>query len=304
MSNGETSSEDRTILAAIEALERGIDASAGAPRGDEATETLARLYTEVLGLLPYALEPVEPSPDVRKRLMAAIHGDETQPAASSALAAVPPRSSAEVRPPRPMPASPPVAMARRRPPRRWPLALAATLCFLLIGLSAWLYLQLDQQRQTIARLQDELIAERNRAEEAIAASRGGQTSEQDLRANLALVTSRAVQVSPMRPAGAAPLQPGARGVLFVAADHQHWYLSLEGLQPAEQGKAYKLWFVAEEGTVSAGSFTARPGAPVELSSETMPAGTTGALVTLENDPAAAAPAGPEILRAEGSFEIG
>lgn len=302
MSNGEASSEDRTILAAIEALERGSDASA-APRLDEAEETLARLYTEVLGLLPYDLEPVEPSAEARKRLMASIHGDETQPAAS-ALAAVPPRSAAEARPPRPAPAAPALAPARRRAPRRWPLAVAATLCFLLLGLSAWLYLQLDRQRQTIARLQNELIAERNRAEEAVAQARSGQTTEQDVRANLALVTSRAVQVNPMRPAGATPLQPGARGVLFVAADHQHWYLSLEGLQPAEPGKAYKLWFVAEEGTVSAGSFTARPGAPVELSSETMPAGTTGALVTLESDPAADAPAGPEILRAEGAFLIG
>ena len=74
MSNGDTTSEDRTILAAIEALERGIDASAGAPRGDEAAETLARLYTEVLGLLPYGLEPAEPSPEIRQRLMTSIHG--------------------------------------------------------------------------------------------------------------------------------------------------------------------------------------------------------------------------------------
>jgi anti-sigma-K factor RskA len=302
VSNGEPSSEDLTILAAIESLERGTG-SFRAPRGDEAAETLARLYTEVLGLLPYELAPVEPAPEVRKRLLDAIHGDETQPAAPPVTAAVPPRAAAEVRPLRPV-SAPPVAAARRRPARRWPLALAATLCLALLGLSAWLYLQLGQQRQTIARLQDELIAEKNRAEEAVAAARRSQSSDQDLRQTLALITSRAVQVSPMRPAGAAPPQPGARGVLFVAADHQHWYLSLEGLQPAEPGRAYKLWFVADAGMVSAGSFTARPGAPVELSSETMPAGTKGAVVTMENDPNAAAPAGPEVLRAEGAFLIG
>ena len=303
MSNGESSSEDLTILAAIESLERGTG-SFRAPRGDESAETLARLYTEVLGLLPYELAPEEPSPESRKRLLDAIHGDETQPAAVPVTVAVPPRSTAEVRPLRPVPAATPIAAARRRAPSRWPLALAAALCFLLLGLSAWMYLQLGEQRRMTAHLKDELTAERHRAEEAVAAARRVQGSEQDLREKFALVTSRAVQVSPMRPAGAAPLQPGARGVLFVAADHQHWYLSLDGLQPAEPGRAYKLWFVANGGMVSAGSFTARPGAPVELRSETMPAGTTSALVTLEEDPSTPAPAGPEILRAEGAFLIG
>src|SRR4030095_2325711 len=118
------------------------------------------------------------------------------------------------------------------------------------------------------------------------------------------VTSPAVLVSPMRPSGEAPLQPGARGVLFVAADHQHWVLSLEGLQPPEAGKTYKLWFVADQGTVSAGSFTARPGEPVELSSKTMPAGTRESLVTLETDPNAPAPTGPEVLRSAAPYQIG
>ncbi len=301
MSNGESSSEDLTILAAIESLERGT-ASFRAPRGDESAETLARLYTEVLGLLPYELAPEEPSPEARKRLLDAIHGDETQPAVAPVIAAVPPRPTAEVRPLRPVPAALPVA-ARRRAPRRWPLALAATLCFLLVGLSAWLYLHLGDQRRTIARLQDELTAERNRAEEAVAAARRSQNSEQELRANLALVASRVGVVGPLRPPAEAP-QPGAHGMLLVAADHQHWYLSLEGLQPAEPRKVYKLWFVADGGAVSAGSFTARPGAPVELSSETMPAGTTGARITLEEDAAVSAPAGPEILRTDTLFVVG
>ncbi|HEY7214502.1 MAG TPA: anti-sigma factor [Thermoanaerobaculia bacterium] len=296
MSNGESSSEDLTILAAIESLEQGTG-SFRAPRGDDSAETLARLYTEVLGLLPYELAPEEPSPGARKRLLDAIHGDETQPAAAPAMAAVPPRS-AQVRPLRAVPAA-----ARRRPPRRWPLALAATLCFLLLGLSTWLYLQLGEQRQTVARLQDELTAERNRAEEAVAAAGRSQSSDQDLRANLAMVASRVGVVGPLRPSAEAP-QPGAHGMLLVAADHQHWYLSLEGLQPAEPRKVYKLWFVADGGTVSAGSFTARPGAPVELSSETMPAGTTGAKITLEEDAAVSAPAGPEILRTETLFVVG
>jgi anti-sigma-K factor RskA len=304
VSNGEALSEDQTILAAVESLERGIDAPGGGARGDESAETLARLYTEVLGLLPFELAPVEPSSEVRERLMAVVHGDETQPAPGTAPAVVSPRSSQEVRPPRPAPAPQAVPAARRRAPRRWPQLLAAVLCLWLLGISVWLFLQVRQQGQTIARLEQELIDERARAEDAVAEARKLQSSALDLREKFQLVTSPAVEVSPMRPAGPQPLQPGARGVLFVASDHQHWYLSLEGLAPAGPGKTYKLWFVADQGPVSAGSFTARPGAPVELSSKTMPAGTRQTLVTLEEDPAAAAPAGPEILRSAAPYLLG
>jgi len=305
VSNEDASSEDLTILAAVESLERGT-APFRAPRGDEAAETLARLYTEALGLLPYGLEPVAPAPEIRKRLMALVQGDETQPAAAPTgpAAAAPPRSSQEVRPPRLASAVPPFAAARRPPPRRWPLALAATLCIGLVGLSLWLSLQLGQQRQTIARLEKELVDERTRAEESVAQALRLQASELDLREKFALVTSPAVLVSPMRPAGSPPLQPGAGGVLFVASDHQHWYLSLKGMEPAAAGKVYKLWFVADAGKVSGGSFTARPGEPIELSSKTMPAGTREAVITLEDDARTLIPAGPEILRSSPPVEIG
>jgi hypothetical protein len=308
MSNGETPSEDATILAAVESLQGSGGAAGGTPRADEASETLARLYTEVLGLAPFALEPVQPAPQLRERLLAAIQGDETLPAASLPPAAVAaPRPAPDSRPPRPAPVGPgaPRFPAARRPaPRRWPMALAATLGAALLALSAWLYLQTGEQRRTIARLEAALTAERQRSEAAIAEARKIQAAALDLREKFALVTSPAVEVSPLRPAGEPPLQPGARGVLFVAADHQHWFLSLEGLRPAEAGKTYALWFVADQGTVSAGSFTARPGAPVELSSKTMPPGTRQTVITLEDDPATAAPAGPQVLRSAAPYLLG
>jgi hypothetical protein len=306
VSDGETSSEDRAILAVVEPLGLRTDTPSALPRPDDATETLDRLYTEVLGLLPFDLEPVAPSPEVRHRLMAAIHGDETQPAAALAPILAPPRPTQEPRPPRPAPVAPQSAAAARRPAprRRWPLALAATLCALLLGLSAWLSLRMGEQQRTIAQLEEELATQRMRAEQAAAEVRRVRATALDLREKFALVTSPAVEVSPMRPAGAPPLQPGARGVLFVAADHQHWYLSLEGLPPAEAGKTYTLWFIADQGLVSAGSFTARPGEPVELSSKTMPAGTRQAVVTLEDDPAAATPTGPEVLRSSAPYLLG
>jgi hypothetical protein len=80
-------------------------------------------------------------------------------------------------------------------------------------------------------------------------------------------------------------------------------MSLQGLQPVQAGKTYKLWFVADAGAVDAGSFSAQPGAPIELSSQHMPANTKGVMVTLENDPRATAPTGPEILRTVGMVTI-
>jgi hypothetical protein len=92
-------------------------------------------------------------------------------------------------------------------------------------------------------------------------------------------------------------------VLFVASDHQHWYLCLHGVEPAPAGKMYKLWFMAEGGPVSGGVFTARPGEPVELSSKEMPAGIKAVKVTLEADPQTPKPAGPEVLQAVGVYQL-
>jgi hypothetical protein len=70
----ETHWDDQMILAALDGLERGTDPSASASRGDETAETLARLYTEVLGLIPYELAPAAPSALAKQRLMAVVTG--------------------------------------------------------------------------------------------------------------------------------------------------------------------------------------------------------------------------------------
>jgi hypothetical protein len=324
--NGETFSEDLTILATLEALETGAGGPGGGARPSETSETsdasemMARLYNEVLGLVAYELEPAVPSPEVRARLMAAIEGDadeaadagdETQPAPVAApepapvqvapILPIPPptppiplRQSQEMRPVRPPMAGAAVA---RRSPRRWPLALAASLALLLLGLSGYLYSRSLEDRATIARLDRDLARERSQAAQASAQASRLESYSLNLREKMALVTSPTVAVSALRPMGRPPLQPAARGLLFVAADHQHWYLSLQGLQPVEGGRLYKLWFMADQGPVDAGSFTVLPGAPIEMSSKEMPAGTRTAVITLETDPGSRTPSGPEVLRA-------
>ncbi len=302
--NGEAQSEDLTILAALETLEAGIESPRGAARPDEESETLSRLYTEVLGLLPYQLDPVVPSAGAKARLMAAVRGG-AGPLAAGPVAAEPARVPPPVPPQEPRTARHQAAAPAARRASRWPLRLAAVLALALLGLSAWLYSRVGAQRATIAGLQHQLSLERARSEGAIAKVRQLENEGFDLRQSLTLVSSRAVLVSPMRPVGQPgqpPLQPDAHGMLFVAADHQHWYMSLQGLQPAPAGQVYKLWFVADR-PVSSGSFTARTGEPMDLSSKQMPAGTRGAIVTLERDPNAPAPTGPAILQAAPPYQI-
>jgi hypothetical protein len=316
----ETESEDRTILEALDALASGrSDGELEGVGADEASQTLARLYTEVLGLLPYELDPVAPSPAVQERLMAIVAGDETQAidgdaahaanaahvANTTGTAAAPAAIAAPIAPiasastPAAAQAAPPRRLALPRaaemPPRRrsrWPLALAAALILALLGVSGWLYQGLREQGQTIASLSREL-AEARRESGELARVR---TEMADLQGKLSLVTSPAVEIHPLRPSGLEPVQPRARGLFFVAEDHQHWYLSVDNLEPARPGQEYQLWFIADTGPVSAGTFTAAPGAPIALSSEHMPEGTRAVIITLERERGAAAPTGPEILR--------
>ncbi|HEY2740331.1 MAG TPA: anti-sigma factor, partial [Thermoanaerobaculia bacterium] len=105
-----------------------------------------------------------------------------------------------------------------------------------------------------------------------------------------------------RPVGR--LQPDARGALFVAADHQHWHLSIEGLKPSSRGKVYQLWFMPEQGPpVNGGTFLAKPDERVEMTSEAMPAGTRSAIITLEEAGGARLPTGPEVLRGAGMIQV-
>jgi len=341
--NDELTPDDRALLAAIAALERGSGRAAapapppavpeGAPGaapgasqdgGDTAAiETLTRLYQETLGLVPFGLEPAAPPPAAKGRLMALVATGE---AGAQPLPAADPSGAAAVRPAgdagasrgmapdvarpaglRAVPVSShsshsgraaraapqPVAGARRGP-SRWPLTLAAALILALLGAGAWLYRGLLTQGETIARLARERnLALRHGADMEARLDR--LTSQvRSLREGVSVVTSPAVEVCNLR--AVSPEMADARGIMFVAADHQHWYLSLRGLPPAGSGKVYQLWFVADQGTVSGGIFTARPGAPAELGSEHMPAGTRAVRITLENGAGAPAPTGPDMLR--------
>jgi hypothetical protein len=281
----------------------GAPAGAAAAREDEAaaTETLIRLYHETLGLLPYGLPPAAPRPETKRRLMAAAAAAAPAPPGASAFPAAPAAPGAAtptpailarpaappLRPPPPRPAEP----SRRR---RWPLALAAALILALLGTCGWLYRELLDQGTTVASLGEQRDAARQRADRAEGRLAQLNADVKSLRDNFSVVTSPAVEACALQPV--MPKLATARGILFVAADHQHWYMSLRGLPPAGSGKVYQLWFVADQGPVSAGTFRAESGSPWEAGSEHMPAGTKAVRITLENGSGAASPGGPDVLR--------
>jgi hypothetical protein len=334
----ELTSEDRALLAALAALEEpetGAPPSPAPPAspaspvelppaahpaqepgppappgaGAEA-ETLTRLYHEVLGLMPFALAPAAPSPEVKRRLMARLAepdlasqaAPETQetgePAAAPAAVpvAVPAPASAHATQDRFAAASRSrsASVPGRSGAPRWFSALAAALILALLGTCGWLLEDLRERRGAIVRLAAQRDAALRHADEVEARLGRLTTQVSSMRDSFSVMTSPAVEVCNLR--AATPEHADARGMLFVAADHQHWAMSLRGLRPPAGGKVYQLWFVADQGPVSGGTFAAQSGAPVELGSDRMPAGTKAVRITLESSPGSPAPSGPDVLR--------
>jgi HAMP domain-containing protein len=177
---------------------------------------------------------------------------------------------------------------------RWVSALAAALILALLGTCGWLLNDLRERRDAIVRLAAQRDAALRHAGEVEARLGRLTTQVSSMRDSFSVMTSPAVEVCNLR--AATPEQADARGMLFVAADHQHWAMSLRGLRPPAGGKVYQLWFVADQGPVSGGTFAAPPGAPVELGSDRMPTGTKAVRITLETSPGSPAPSGPDVLR--------
>ncbi len=225
---------------------------------------IERLDGEVFGLLAAALEPEEPSADLKQRIMAGARRPE--------LAVLTPRPRAP----------------------RWLLPLAAGLTTLALGLALWMAGTVQSQRADLARLQRQV-------DELGLASATLETVRRDLAAakqNLQLVGTLGVEVCPLRPT-AAEGEDAPQGLLFLAADHQHWYLRTAGLE-AQEGSWYRVWFITESGVVAAGNLN---DGELDLGSPTMPADTRAVQVTLETEPQPANPSDATVLFGLGSEMI-
>lgn len=303
-------SDDEALLTALAVLEQDPGDPPGAgggapPEGApiahvEAVDTLTRLYHEALGLIPSSLPPMVPSPEVKRRLMAAI---------SASGSAVRPEDGDAGRPaeplPFPLPAAAAAAVSGRGAgsrPRGW-LALAAALILALLGVSGWLFHGLLERDEVVARLTAQRAEALQQVSAAEARLQRTEAEAKSMRQSFSVVTSPAVEVCALRPSSPMPAVAGAHGILFVAADHQHWYMSLRGLQPAGAGKVYQLWFVSPQGPVSAGTFSGDPGTPWELGSEHMPPDTREVRITVEDGAGSPAPRGQEVLRNTDLFRV-
>lgn len=301
--------EDTAILQALRAMD-AVDSERlrdVVRTGDETGNVLLRRYTEVLGLLGYAAEP-QPAPEALKsRILTALAGDETQriDPKTIPMASAPSRVESRTEPAPPVPGRRAVRTARR------PSWLAAVLALVALGLLAgllWFSHELEAHRERLA-AQEVLLAEldeilqETRSEQASAVD-ANRAALAEIRDRFRLVTAAGTEICPMLPPERSP-QPDARGVLYVAADHQHWYLKAEGLEPLEASRVYQLWFVAgpEGEPVSGGTFRPAESGEIQLDSPTMPEGTTAALVTLEPPEGRDRPSGPVVLYGDEVMRI-
>lgn len=309
--NGEDQHDDHLIERLIEGLEHPTRDPLD-PFSRLADDVRGREYLELLGLLPQALEPDAPSPELKARLMTRLSTPESQrelgdltlvgtpdarqreqkvdatlhhqtsPGEAGGTAALDERL-------RPGPVRQAVASPRsapERPLKRWVYALAAVLGICLVGLGVLAGRVNDTQHELIslahenARMRDEYLRVRDR---------------------LTMVTTVARQAYPVRAAAKAPTvvaQDQLTGTIYVCGAHQQWYLSLHGLPPAPQGMHYNFWFLTKQGAVDGGTIKIDAERNAEMEAPSMPLGTRGFAVTLEAQDVPQQPQKPYLLVAD------
>lgn len=278
--------EDRLILELLEAT--GIEELERARRshdGDPTRAAQAREYCEVLGLLPYELEPKAPSREAKARLIAAVAPDGETRARTPVQTRVqtPVQTAADPE----TGSAPPVAANDNR---LRTFLVAAVVALMMVGVSGWFYLQLDRQRTTVAQLQNELMATHLRLEEMADGRRDVVASLREV----GLLSASSINWCPLRPPGDNPPQPQAHGSLILVMDHGRWAVRLHELEPAQSDKVYVLWFLHDERPIKRVSL-GRGDRPVRIADTGLPMPMTAAAVTLEGSVEVEEPSGPRIL---------
>lgn len=271
--------EDRVVERILDRLNEGVVPSSAGREGE--AEAMLHEYTELIGLIPYELEPMAASSAAKERLLQTIQG---RPAAA--------RIDSET------------VEVLEAPRSTWvhrAFPLAASIAIVLLGIVGWQSFEMANQNTAIVGLTDHLSQVNIERTAELAEY---DKSMQQMQDQLALVTSKGVEVCTLKPQAAEATESGARGTLYVASDHQHWYLRIEDLLPCPQGRAYQLWFVMADGTaVDGGILEVEHGAKLEVTSDTMPAGAVAVNITLEPAGGSEAPSGPSILYGDEVTQI-
>ena len=266
------------------------------PLGDSEEErALTREYIEVLGAIPRGLEPMEPAPELKERVIGAIRAPrspEGGPDGDGMLVAPFPKAA-------PAPA-----------PVRWPSALAASLALLLAGAAAYLGIELREARSEVGRLaaRVEQLSTEGAAGDALnvdeAPGEGfrpaADSAEEEMR--LARMLDDQAMLCKLWPPKDAPRLQDARGLLVIDAQGSGWAMEVAGLEPAPSGMAYRVWFLTDRGPVAAGILTF-DGARAEAGSGRVPTGARAVAETLEDDMDAEAPAGDRVLYGEERMQL-
>lgn len=232
--------------------------------GEEIPETDAgplREYLEVLGLLPGALEEITPREETKRRLLETVIGG------AQAAARPGPRSRTA-----------------------WFPRLAAAFAALMIVVTTWVGVRLERQEMRIAELSTQLEAARGAAIELASA----RALLAQARSRLDMVTARGSEFCALSPPDGSSAA-GARGVVVMGEGERDWFLRIEGLLPCPQGRKHTLWFATEAGPVRGPAFVVEAGEAVELTLGKRPDGIKAILITLESEPAPAAPSMEPLL---------
>ncbi|MDX1501124.1 MAG: anti-sigma factor [Thermoanaerobaculia bacterium] len=191
----------------------------------------------------------------------------------------------------------PVAPAATRGWPAWTLPLAASLVVALLAVSVWQQVLLTRQGRQLAELQ---------AARAAAPPEPLELVEEVARQRrlLSLTTAEGTEFCLLKPVGADPVFPEARGTLVVAPDRQSWYLRLRGLGPAPGERGYRVWFHTDDGPLPGPWFeVGADGGPVELEDGAAPAGLRAVSVTHEEDRRGSSPSGPRVLWADQAMTL-
>lgn len=261
-----------------------------------AEETLYREYLELCGLLSYALEEAVPAPSTKSRILAAAATPAPQRDIGDLTLVGSPRRAAPASGPTRVTtatengeATSPSSGSELKP---WLYAMAAMLALCVLGLSLMVG-RLSELTRTTGELQS---AVQQAAQDSMTPAELVQ-----MRDRFNMITTVARQAYPMRPPDD---DRAAKGTIFVCGAHQQWYLNLHDLEPPPPEKQYSLWFLTEEGTIHGGVLEVDANASAELEAPTMPQGTHGFAVTLEEQGLTDdQPKGPYVLLGENAVSL-
>jgi anti-sigma-K factor RskA len=214
------------------------------------------------GALAYVAEPIEPSPEVRTRILETVR-QEPRPQRSETV----------------LPFARPAAVVK--PTSSWMLPIAAVI-IVALGLGLMLTWQLYRSAQTnLARVKEELESTSAKLEREISA--------------LQVLTAPGARMAELAGTKEAPT---AHAMVAIDDKTRRAVFMAQGLPQAPAGKAYQLWFIAGGKPMPSNVFTTDSAGNAmmmddQVTSEALKAGAFA--VTLEPQNGVQAPTGPMVL---------